>query len=191
MASDFFNCEVDKNMYQYRKQPFLREPIPKFLNIPLGEGFSVSVIGNDTIYTSTKKIKYNIEIKLDEILLDKANNKLKLKGEITGAWTNITPEEYNVFIGERKDTIIEHFLYSNPHAPFISNDGKIIDSISTGKRRNIFLLNAKEFNVVKSKLIVNKNKMIFDIETLIDKRSVLIFSLSGVYSRIFEVGKLL
>lgn len=190
---DFFNSEVDKNTYQYKNTFFPKDSIPNYINIPNTKGYSVSIVNGDTIHQPTKTKEYEINLTCTEISVDKKYQKLKLKGKLSGAWSNVTPEEYTIFIGQRKDSIIEHFLYADPKGIFV-HEGKIIDSISTGKRNNIFLQNAYEFKVYRKnedENFENFSELLIDIETPINSKSILIISLSGIYSRIFEIGKLL
>jgi len=190
---DFYKYEVDKSTYQYKRKLFPKDSLPNYINIPTDKGYLVSILKGDTIYHPSKTKEYEISLTYTEISVDKKHHKLKLKGKLSGAWSNVTPKEYTIFIGERKDSIIEHFLLSNPSYPFMY-EGKIIDSISTGNRNNIFLQNAEEFKVYrknKDENSENFSELLIDIETPIHTKSILIFSLSGIYSRIFEIGKLL
>lgn len=190
---DFFNYEVDKSTYQYKRKIFSKDSLPNYINIPTGKGYSVSIVNGDTINQPTKTKEYEINLTCTEISVDKKYQKLKLKGKLSGAWSNVTPEEYTIFIGQRKDSIIEHFLYADPKGIFV-HEGKIIDSISTGNRNNIFLQNAHEFKVYRKnedENFENFSELLIDIETPINRKSILIFSLPSIYSRIFEIGKLL
>lgn len=190
---DFYKYEVDKNTYQYKSKLFSKDTLPNYIKYPTGKDYSFSIVNGDTIHQPTKTKEYEINLTCTEISVDKKHQKLKLKGKLSGAWSNVTPEEYTIFIGERKDSIIEHFLHSNPSYPFM-HEGKIIDSISTGNRNNIFLIKSHEFEVFRKNEDENSenfSELLIDIETPINNKSILIFSLSGIYSRIFEIGKLL
>jgi len=190
---DFYKYEVDKNTYQYKSTLFSKDTLPNYIKYPTTTGYSVSIVNGDTIYQPTKTKEYEINLIDTEISVDKKHHKLKLKSKLTGAWSNVTPEEYTVYIGQRKDSIIEHFLYADPKGIFV-HKGKIVDSISTGYRNNIFLLNAEEFKVYRKNEDENSENfsvLLIDIETPINNKSILIFSLSGVYTRIFEIGNLL
>ena len=186
---DFYKYVVDKNTYQH--WGILREntTIPKFVKTAHGIGYSIEINGNDTIRTPTNNKRYNLEILIKELLLDKNLKKLKMKGQILGAWSSVTPEEFDVFIGIRKDTIIEYFMHSMPPSPIIVK-GKVMDSISIGTKETFYLQDAKQFSVYRqnSKILFKGfNKMIFNI----DEKSILVFALSHEYVLIYEVGKLL
>src|SRR5690606_5996830 len=190
---DFYKYVVDKNTYQH--WGILREntTIPKFVKTAHGIGYSIEINGNDTIRTPTNNKRYNLEILIKELLLDKNLKKLKMKGQILGAWSSVTPEEFDVFIGIRKDTIIEYFMHSMPPSPIIVK-GKVMDSISIGTKETFYLQDAKQFSVYRqnSKILFKGfNKMIFNIDEIIDEKSILVFALSHEYVLIYEVGKLL
>ena len=116
-----------------------------------------------------------------------------MKGQILGAWSNVTPEEYTIFIGQRKDTLIEYFMHSMPPAP-ITVEGKVLDSISIGKKETFYLQDAKQFKVYRQNrysLFKGFNKMMFNFDVTLDKKSILVIALSHEYVLIYEVGKLL
>ena len=190
---DFFNSEVDKNTYQHWGILKENTTIPRFVKIAHGIGYSIEINGKDTIRTPTNNKRYNLEIVIKQLLLDKNLKKLKMKGQILGAWSNVTPEEFNVFIGIRKDTIIEYFMHSMPPSPIIAK-GKIMDSISIGTKETFYLKDGKQFKVYRQNrysLFKGFNKMMFNIDVIIDEKSILVFALSHEYVLIYEVGKLL
>lgn len=47
---DFFNYEVDKNTYQYKRKLFSKDTLPNYIKYPTGKGYSVSIVNGDTIY---------------------------------------------------------------------------------------------------------------------------------------------
>lgn len=190
---DFFNYEVDKSTYLHWGILKENTTIPVFVKAAHGIGYSIEIKGNDTIATPTNNKRYNLDILIKELLLDKKLKKLKMKGQILGAWSNVTPEEFDVFIGIRKDTLIEYFMHSTPPSPIIVK-GKIMDSISIGTKKTFYLQEAKQFKPYRQNrysLFKGFNKIMFNIDEIIDEKSILVFALSHEYILIYEVGKLL
>jgi len=190
---DFFNSEVDKNTYQHWGILKENTTIPRFAKTAHGIGYSIEINGKDTIRTPTNNKRYNLEIVIKQLLLDKNLKKLKMKGQILGAWSGVAPEEFDVFIGIRKDTIIEYFMHSIPPSPIIVK-GKVMDSISIGTKKTFYLQDIKQFSVYRqnsNSLFKGFNKMMFNIDVIIDEKSILVFALSDEYVLIYEVGKLL
>lgn len=97
------------------------------------------------------------------------------------------------FIGIRKDTLIEYFIHSIPPSPIIV-EGKIMDSISIGTKKTFYLQDAKQYKPYRQNrysLFKGFNEIMFNIDEIIDKKSILVFALSHEYILIYEVGKLL
>lgn len=80
-----------------------------------------------------------------------------------------------------------------PPSPIIVR-GKVMDSISIGTKKSFYLRDAKQFKPYRNNrygLFKDFNKMIFNIDEIIDEKSILVFALSHEYVLIYEVGKLL
>lgn len=190
---DFYKYEVDKSTYQYWGILKENTTIPKFVKETHPKEYSIEINGNDTIATQTNYKRYNLEIVIKQLLLDKNLKKLKMKGQVLGAWSNVTPEEFDIFIGIRKDTLIEYFIHSIPPSPIIV-EGKIMDSISIGTKKTFYLQDAKQYKPYRQNrysLFKGFNEIMFNIDEIIDKKSILVFALSHEYILIYEVGKLL
>ena len=80
---DFFNYEVDKSTYLHWGILKENTTIPVFVKAAHGIGYSIEIKGNDTIATPTNNKRYNLDILIKELLLDKKLKKLKMKGQFS------------------------------------------------------------------------------------------------------------
>src|SRR5690606_32387592 len=84
----------------------------------------------DSIFYKSEKPKRNgIKIVPSKILVDKQNKKLKIQGEPTGGWESVIPFEFEIYVGERNDTISEITLSPNLHGDVYYNGEKITETI--------------------------------------------------------------
>lgn len=98
----FFSYEVDKNTYQYKRKLFPKDSLPNYINIPTDKGYSVLILNGDTIYQASKTKEYGISLTYTEIFVDKKHHKIKLKGKLSAAWSNVTPPRIYNFYWRKK-----------------------------------------------------------------------------------------
>ncbi len=187
----FLKLKVDENRFdfgwvpeEYQKTPCFRDYTKNELQMQLKDPKT-----NSIIYTSKEPKQKGIKIKPSKIQFDKQNKKLKISGKLTGAWKNVIPIEYEIYIGHRNDNIIDDIKLSpDLHRDIFYNGEKLTKTIVVDQVPAFYLSNFKKFGAFRGK---KNNEILFDIETEFDEKSFLIFGLSSRYAEIFEIGKLL
>ncbi|QGK74416.1 hypothetical protein [Flavobacterium sp. SLB02] len=146
------------------------------------------------IYKSTEPEINGLKIIPEKISLDKKVRKFQIKGQITGGWESVIPLEFEIYIGHRKDTISNITLSPNLHGDVYYNGKKVDSTIVVDVVPSFYMTNIKKFVAYRSvQNLPNSSykQMLFDIEAVIDEKSILVFGLSSRYAEIFEIGKLL
>lgn len=146
------------------------------------------------IYISTEQEKIGLKIRPEKISIDTSRNQLHIRGEITGSWESVIPNEFKIYIGHRIDTVSYTNLSPSLHGDVFYNGVKVKSTIIIDTVPAFYLVDFKSFTAYRGdKNIKNSEfkEMHFDIESVIDERSILVFGLSSRYAEIFEIGNLL
>ena len=146
------------------------------------------------IYSSTEPDKNGLVIIPNNISIDRENKSFHISGKITGGWNSVIPSEFEIYIGHRKDTISNITLAPNLHGDIYFNGEKVDSTIIVDVVPAFYMTNLQKFNAYRGEKNIKFSKykeMLFDIETVIDEKSILVFGLSFRYAEIFEIGKLL
>jgi len=150
---------------------------------------------DSVIYTPTDPEINGLKIIPSKITLDKKSKVFQISGKITGAWEDVSPGEFEIYIGYRNDTISNItlspscFLTTNRY-----NGAKLDSTIIVDRVSAFYLTNVKKFSAYwRTKNLTNSNykDILFNISTVIDGKSILVFGLISRYAEIFEIGKLL
>ena len=191
-----FELKVDENRFDYGWLPSTSGNIPCFRDYTKTEISTelVDIKKDSVIHASTETEQIGLKIVPTKISLDKDKRIFFLSGQITGAWENVIPDEFEIFVGRRVDTVSNLTVSPNLHGDIYYNGVKVDKTIVIAKVPAFYLKDFKKFEVYRSgKEDVNSDeeKMLFDINTVIDEESILIFGLSSRYAEIFNIGKLL
>jgi len=188
--------KVDEDRYEFGWLGNVFSGIPCFRNYTKNK-IQTKIVDPKTdsvIYTSTDPEINGLKIIPDKFFLDKQNRLLKISGQITGAWEDVIPSEFEIYIGHRHDTISNITLSPNLHGTFFYNGAKVDSTIIVDRVPAFYMTNLQKFSASRGmKNLPNSNykEMLFDISATIDDKSILIFGLSSRYAEIFEIGKLL
>ncbi len=193
---ELLKLKVDEDRFEfgwlpneYRKTPCFRDYTKNTIEMQL-----VNPKTDSVFYKSEEPKRNGIKIVPSKILIDKQNKKLKIQGELTGGWESVIPFEFEIYVGERNDTISEITLSPNLHGDVYYNGEKVNETIVVDRVPAFYLSNFKKFEAFRG---TNNQKnstykeLLFDIEIEFNEKSVLIFGLSSRYAEIFEIGKLL
>jgi hypothetical protein len=193
---DLFKLKVDENIYEhgwlpssYRKVPCFRDYRNDNIDMKL-----FSSKNNDTISLPTTPKRNALKILPYLITLNQNDSTFIIKGQVTGAWNGVTPGEFEIYVGQRIDTISNTTLSPNLHGDIYYNGEKVTETIIINTVPAFYMKNFQHFKCTRgTKRFIGSenNEMMFDILTKIDRNSVIVFGLSSCYAEIFEVGKLL
>lgn len=149
---------------------------------------------DSVIYTATDPEINGLKIITEKITLDKKSKLFKISGQVTGGWESVIPDEFEIYIGHRHDTISNITLSPNLHATFFYNGAKVDSTIIVDRVPAFYMTNLQKFSVnrgTKNLRSSNYKEMLFNISWVIDDKSILVFGLTSRYAEIFEIGKLL
>lgn len=193
---DLLKLKVDENIYEhgwlptsYRKVPCFRDYRSDNVEMKL-----VNPKNNDTISLPTTPKRNALKILPYLITLNRSDSIFTIKGQVTGAWDGVTPGEFEIYVGQRIDTISNTTLSPNLHGDVYYNGEKVTETIIVNTVPAFYMKNFQHFKCTRgAKRLIgsDNNEMMFDISTKIDENSVIVFGLSSCYAEIFEVGKLL
>lgn len=138
-------------------------------------------------HPSNQPKKIGLTLTTDSISLDNRKKLFSINGKITGGFNSTKPEDLKVFIGQRKDTMVNVTFMASPH---IDNyyKGEKIDRNIDFKVPAFYLHDYHEFPVVQNE---GTKENILHITTLISEKSVLVIALGNRYATIFEIGGLI
>ncbi len=194
---ELLEFKVDENRFEfgwlpdsYRKTPCFRDYTNNEIKTELVDSKTDSVF-----YKSSEPKRNGLVIVPSTIKIDKKNRTFQINGKINGGWESVIPFEFEIYIGKRTDTISEITLSPISCYGEVTYNGEKIDStIVVGSVPAFYLSDFKKFNAYRGKENIKNSKykeMLFDINAIIDEKSVLVFGLSSRYAEIFEIGKLL
>lgn len=149
---------------------------------------------DSVIYTSKKEKQDGLKVVPKEIKVDKVKKLLKMSGQITGGWESVIPDEFEIYVGQRIDTVSYTHIAPNLHYQVYYNGVKVDKPIVIDTVEAFYLRDLKKFGAYRGKNNLpnsNYKEMLFDFNVEIDEKSILVFALSSRYAEIFEVGKLL
>ncbi len=149
---------------------------------------------DSVIYTPTDPEINGLKIIPSKITLDKKNKVFQISGQITGAWDDVIPTEFEIYIGHRNDTTSNITLSPSLHGTVYYNGVKLDSTIIVDIVPAFYMTNLKKFNAYRgTKNLPNSQykEMLFDISSTIDDKSILVFGLMSRYAEVFEIGKLL
>ncbi|MFT4757869.1 MAG: hypothetical protein ACI91R_002529 [Vicingaceae bacterium] len=150
---------------------------------------------NDSIiYTSSEPKRNGLIIVPNDIKIDRKSKTFKISGKVTGSWESVIPTEFKIYIGQRNDTISSTTLSPNLHGDIYFNGQKVDSTIVIETVPAFYMSDLQKFEVYRGKNNLENSKykeMVFDINGVIDEKSILVFGLSSRYAEIFEIGKLL
>jgi len=188
--------KVDENRFQFGWLKNVFSGIPCFRDYTKRET-EIQVIDPKTdsiIYKSSELKRNGLKIITNQIFLDKKTRKFQISGQITGGWESVIPTEFEIYIGHRIDTISNITISPSLHGDVYYNGKKVDTTIVIDVVPAFYLSNIKKFQAYRGeKSLINSEykEMLFNIEAIIDEKSILIFGLSSTYAEIFEIGKLL
>jgi len=174
---------------EYRKTPCFRDYTKSKIEMQL-----VNPKTNSVFYKSEEIKKNGIKIVPSKILIDKKNKKLKIQGKLTGGWIHVLPTEFEIYIGQRNDTISNITLAPNLHGDVYYNGKKVKETIVIDRVPAFYLSDFKRFEAFRgenNQENSNYKELLFNIEAEFNEKSILIFGLSERYAEIFEIGRLL
>ncbi|MCF6142395.1 hypothetical protein L1S34_13950 [Flavobacterium sp. K77] len=194
--NNLLKYKVDENRFEFGWLKNVFSGIPCFRDYTKNDAEMqlIDSKSDSIIYKSTKPERNGLEIITKEIFLDKKTRKFQITGQITGGWESVIPMEFEIYIGHRNDTISNITLSPNLHGDVYYNGKKVDTTIVVDVVPAFYLSDIKKFEAYRGEknLINSKYKeMLFNIEAIIDEKSVLVFGLSSRYAEIFEIGKLL
>lgn len=193
---ELLEYKVDENRFQfgwlpdsYRTIPCLRDYTNDDVEMELIDPKTDSVF-----YKKSEPKRNGLVIIPKHIRIDKENTTFQINGKITGGWESVIPFEFEIYIGQRTDTISNITLSPNLHGDVYFNDKKVDSTIIVNTVPAFYLSDFKKFKAYRSEFNAENSEykeMLFDINAVIDEKSVLIFGLSSRYAEIFEIGKML
>jgi hypothetical protein len=188
--------KVDENRFEFGWLANVFSGIPCFRNYTKDkiQAQFVDPKTDSVIYTSSDPKINGLKIIPNQIMLDKENRFFQISGQITGAWESVIPDEFEIYIGHRNDTVSNITLSPSLEATVYYNHAKLDTTIIIDRVPAFYLTSLKKFNAYRgTKNLTNSNykEMLFNIGSTIDDKSILVFGLSSRYAEIFEIGKLL
>jgi len=194
--SKLIKHKVDENRFEFGWLANVFSGIPCFRNYKTNK-IQTQLIDpkiDSVIYTSTDPEINALKIAPTKISLDRKSKVLQISGQITGAWEDVIPDEFEIYIGHRNDTTSNITLSPSLHGTVYYNGVKLDSTVIIDIVPAFYLTDLKKFNAYRGiKNLTNSKykEMLFDISSTIDEKSILVFGLSSRYAEIFEVGRLL
>ncbi len=148
---------------------------------------------DSVIYTPTDPEINGLKIIPSKIALDKKNKVFQISGQIAGAWDDVIPFEFEIYIGHRNDTTSNITLSPSLHGTVYYNGVKLDSTIIVDIVPAFYMTDLKKFSAYRGiKNLPNSKykEMLFDISSTIDDKSILVFGVTSRYAEIFEIGKL-
>jgi hypothetical protein len=194
--SELVKYKVDEDRFEFGWLANVFSGIPCFRNYTKNKIQSqlVDPKTDSIIYTSADPEINGLKIVPNKIALDRKNKVFKISGQITGAWEDVIPDEFEIYIGHRNDTISNITLSPSLEATVYYNGAKLDSTVIVDRVPAFYLTDLKKFNAYRGPRNLKNSKykeMLFDISSTIDDKSILVFGLSSRYAEIFEVGRLL
>lgn len=173
-----------------------------FSGIPCFRDYTKSSLETNIIDPEKDSIIYafgsneinGLKIIPNKISLNRRTGAFEISGQVTGAWENVMAWEFEIYIGHRVDTISNIVLAPSLEYTVFYNGKKLDSTIVVDVVPAFYLTNVSRFKVSlgdKNLPGSNYKEMVFNIKSMIDEKSVLIFGVSSRYVEIFEIGKLL
>ncbi|MFN8306976.1 MAG: hypothetical protein U0T79_09395 [Ferruginibacter sp.] len=189
-------CKVDEDVFQFGWLPTSFREIPCFRNYTKNRIRSqfVDPKTDSIIYTSTEPEINGLKIIPSKITINKKSGLFQIVGQITGGWESVMPDEFEIYVGHRIDSVSYITLSPNLHGTIYYNGKKVTKTIIIDTVPAFHLKDFKKFNAYRGdKTLANSDykEMQFDISAVIDNKSILVFGLLSRYAEIFEIGKLL
>jgi len=194
--SELLKLKVDENRFEfgwlpnsYRKTPCFRDYTENDIQTELVDPKTDSVF-----YKSSEPKRNGLVIVPSNIKIDKKNKTFQVTGKINGGWESVIPCEFEIYIGHRTDTISNITLSPNLHGDVYFNGQKVDSTIVVDTVPAFYLSDFQKFEAYRGEKNMENSKykeMLFDINAVIDEKSILVFGLSSRYAEIFEIGKLL
>ena len=194
--SKLIKYKVDENRFEFGWLGNVFSGIPCFTNYTKNK-IKSQIVDSKTgsiIYNSTDPEINGLKIITNKITLDKKSRLFQIGGQVTGAWEDVIPSEFEIYIGHRIDTISNITLSPSLEATVYYNGKKLDSTVVVDRVPAFYMTNLQKFNVTRGlKNLPNSNykEMLFNISAVIDDKSILVFGLSSRYAEIFEIGKLL
>jgi hypothetical protein len=194
--SKLVKYKVDEDRFEFGWLANVFSGIPCFRNYTKNKIQSqlVDPKTDSIIYTSADPEINGLKIAPNKITLDRKAKVFKISGLITGAWEDVIPDEFEIYIGHRNDTISNITLSPSLEATVYYNGAKLDSTVIVDRVPAFYLTDLKKFNAYRGPKNLTNSKykeMLFDISSTIDDKSILVFGLSSRYAEIFEIGRLL
>ena len=138
-------------------------------------------------HPSNQPEKLSLVFKTDSIWLDNRKKLFSMHGKIGQGHDRTKPEDYKVYIGQRKDTTVTVTFVTSPHLDNYYK-GKKIDGDINFRVPAFYLYNYQELPVTQS---METQEILLNMTTTIHDKSVLVLAQSNRYAEVFEIGKLM
>lgn len=193
--NDLLELKTDIDVFQFGWLPteYMKVPCFRDYRNENTERHLYSTKNDEEIKLDKEPRRTSINAIPNKISINTADSTFTIQGYITKAWKGVTPDEFEIYIGHRKDTISNITLSPNLHGEVYYNGKKVTETIVINKIPAFYLKDFKKFKCtrgVESLIGYQNDQMIFDINSKIDENSILIFALSTHYAEIFEIGKI-
>ena len=194
--NELLKLKVDENRFTFGWLDSVFSGIPCFRDYTKSD-IRTELVDPKTdsiIYTSSEPKRNGLIIVPNSIEVDKKSKKFQISGKITGGWESVIPTEFKIYIGHRNDTISNTTLSPNLHGDIYFNGRKVDSTIVIDTVPAFYMSDLQRFEAYRGKEYLENSKykeMLFEINGIIDEKSILVFGLSSRYAEIFEIGKLL
>jgi len=194
--NELLKLKVDENRFTFGWLDNVFSGIPCFRDYTKSD-IQTELVDPKTdsiIYTSSEPKRNGLIIVPDKIEVDKKSKKFQISGKITGGWESVIPTEFEIYIGHRNDTISNTTLSPNLHGDIYFNGKKVDSTIVIDTVPAFYMSDLQKFEAYRGMEYLKNSKykeMLFEINGIIDEKSILVFGLSSRYAEIFEIGKLL
>jgi len=188
--------KVDENRFEFGWLDNVFSGIPCFRDYTKSE-IQMSMVDTRTdsiIYKSSETKENGLVIIPQQFLLERNTKHFQLKGQITGGWESVKPFEFEIYIGHRNDTVSNITLSPSEYGDVYFGGVKVDSTIVVEVVPAFYLSNIVKFKAFRGDRKLDNSdfkEILFDVDAIIDEKSILVFGLSSGYSEIFEIGKLL
>ena len=191
---DLLKLKIDENIYELGWLPNSYKQIPCFRDYREDNlEMRISNKNNEEIILPETPQRNSLKIVPHVVSLNLADSTFIIRGKVTGAWEGVTPNEFNLYIGQRVDTISDITLSPNLHGKVFYNGEEVKETIVVDKVNAFYLKNFHQFKCAHGQetiLLNNSKEMFFDIVSKINENSIFVVGLGSTYAEIFEINKL-
>jgi hypothetical protein len=193
---NLLKVKTETSIYEFGWLPNSYQKVPCFRDYRNGT-IKSQLVNSDTgavldIPETPKRT--SLEVLPHLLSINLADSTFIINGRVFGAWAGVTPNEFQIYVGHRVDTISDLKLRPSLEGDVFYNGDRVTETIVVNTVPAFYMKNFQNFKCYRGqeRFIGSPNdEMYFQVSSKIDDNSIFVIALSSTYAEMFEVGKLL